>query len=174
MFKDKKILVTGGTGMIGRQLVGLLHGLGAKIRVVSLDTPEGLPQGTEFLKLNLNSFENCLKACEGMEMVFSLVGIKSSAGIVQKRPASIFVPMILFNTNMMEAARVSGVKRYLYTSTNGVYGPAEVFHEDDVWKSFPSEKFVRVKGEVSLAPVDVSNITKRSTPRQQASVGFFC
>jgi len=39
---------------------------------------------------------------------------------------------------MMEAARQAGVKRYLYTSTIGVYSPAEVFYEDDVWKTFPS------------------------------------
>ncbi|MDO8436450.1 MAG: NAD-dependent epimerase/dehydratase family protein, partial [bacterium] len=43
------------------------------------------------------------------------------------------------NTNMMEAARQSGVKRYLYTSSVGVYSPAEIFKEDDVWKTFPSE-----------------------------------
>jgi GDP-L-fucose synthase len=56
-----------------------------------------------------------------------------------KKPASFFVPTILFNTNMMEAARQCGVKRFLYTSTIGVYSPAEVFYEDDVWKTFPSE-----------------------------------
>ena len=40
---------------------------------------------------------------------------------------------------MMEAARRQGVARFLYTSTVGVYAPAEVFKEDDVWKTFPSE-----------------------------------
>jgi GDP-L-fucose synthase len=40
---------------------------------------------------------------------------------------------------MMEAARQADVKWYLYTSTVGVYAPAEVFYEDDVWKTFPSE-----------------------------------
>ncbi len=40
---------------------------------------------------------------------------------------------------MMEAARRQKVSRFLYTSTIGVYAPAEVFHEDDIWKTFPSE-----------------------------------
>jgi GDP-L-fucose synthase len=48
------------------------------------------------------------------------------------------VPMLQFNTNMMEAARKSGAEWYLYTSSVGVYSPAEVFYEDDVWKTFPS------------------------------------
>jgi GDP-L-fucose synthase len=55
-----------------------------------------------------------------------------------KRPASFFVPTVTFNTNMMEAARRQGVERYLFTSSIGVYAPAEVFYEDDVWKTFPS------------------------------------
>jgi GDP-L-fucose synthase len=73
-----------------------------------------------------------------MDFVFHLVGIKGSPLAVKTRPASFFVPVLLFNTNMMEAARVSKVERYLFTSTLGVYAPAKKFNEDDVWKTFPS------------------------------------
>ncbi len=139
IYKDRKILVTGGTGMIGRQLVELLIKEGAKVRIASLDDPSRAIQGTEFMHLNLMIFENCLKACEGMDYVFHLAGIKGSPAMTAKKPASFFVPTISFNTNMMEAARQSNVKKYLYTSTVGVYAPAEIFHEDDVWRTFPSE-----------------------------------
>jgi len=74
-----------------------------------------------------------------MEFVFQLVGIKGSPKMMQERPASCFVPQLLFNTSMMEAARQAGAERYLFTSSIGVYAPAEVFHEDDVWKTMPSE-----------------------------------
>jgi len=40
---------------------------------------------------------------------------------------------------MMEAARRCKAARYLFTSSIGVYAPAEIFYEDDVWKTFPSE-----------------------------------
>ena len=56
----------------------------------------------------------------------------------KEQPADFMVPMLQFNTNMMEAARRAGVKWYLYTSSVGVYHPAEVFREDDVWSTFPS------------------------------------
>jgi GDP-L-fucose synthase len=138
-FKDKKVLVTGGTGMIGRMLVERLLAQGAKVRIASMDDPSRAHPEAEFKKLNLTRFENCLEACNGMEIVFQLVGVKGSPAMTAKRPASFFVPVILFNTNMMEAARQSGVQWYLFTSTVGVYGPAEVFYEDDVWKKFPSE-----------------------------------
>ena len=54
-------------------------------------------------------------------------------------PASFSVPMIQFNANMVEAAYNADVEWFLYTSSVGVYHPAEVFVEDDVWKTFPSE-----------------------------------
>ena len=139
IYKDKKVLVTGGTGMIGRELVKLLVSLGARVRIASLDDASRAHPNAEFMKVDLMNFDNCLKACERMDYVFHLAGIKGSPKMTQEKPASFFVPTILFNTNMMEAARRKKVERYLYTSTIGVYSPAEVFHEEDVWKTFPSE-----------------------------------
>lgn len=138
-YKGKKILVTGGTGLIGQPLVEMLVQTGAKVSVVSLDDPSRAPAGVKFIQADLREFSNCLEVCKNKDIVFHLAGIKGSPLMTKKYPASYFVPTISFNTNMMEAARRQKVKRYLYTSTIGVYSPAEVFHEDDVWKSFPSE-----------------------------------
>lgn len=139
MFKGKKVLVTGGTGLIGRYLVEMLFNEGAQLRIASLDDPSRAHPEAEFYRVNLMEPSNCLKVCDGMDYVFHLAGIKGSPAMTAKKPASFFVPTIIFNTNMMEAARQSGVKKYLFTSTIGVYAPAEVFYEDDVWKTFPSE-----------------------------------
>lgn len=138
-YKDKKVLVTGGTGLIGRPLVEMLIEEGAKVRIASLDDSSRANAEAEFMQLDLTKFENCMNACKDIDCVFHLAGIKGSPKMSKENPASFFVPVILFNTNMMEAARKSNVQRFLYTSTVGVYAPAEVFHEDDVWKSFPSE-----------------------------------
>ena len=73
-----------------------------------------------------------------MDIVFNLAGVKGSPAMANERPASFLVPTITFSYNMMEAARREGVERYLYTSSIGVYAPAEYFREDDVWKTFPS------------------------------------
>jgi len=139
MFRDKKILVTGGTGLIGIPLVEMLVNEGAKVRITSLDDSSRAHVKAEFCRVNLADFNNCKKVCEGMDYVFHLAGIKGSPSMTAKKPASFFVPLLLMNTNMMEAARLAQVERYLYTSTIGVYSPAEIFHEDDVWKSFPSQ-----------------------------------
>jgi GDP-L-fucose synthase len=139
MYKEKKVLVTGGTGLIGRPLVEMLIEKGAQVRIASLDDQSRAHPGAEFIKVDLTKLKNCMEVCDGMDFVFHLAGIKGSPAMTRTRPASFFVPTILFNTNMMESARQCRVKRYLFTSTIGVYAPAEVFFEDDVWETFPSK-----------------------------------
>lgn len=138
-YKGKKVLVTGGTGLIGRPLVEMLVEAGAKVVVVSLDDPSRAPKGVKFIRADLRELSNCMEACRDQEIVFHLAGIKGSPAMTAKQPASFFVPTISFNTNVMEAARKQNVSRFLYTSTIGVYAPDEVFYEEDVWKTFPSE-----------------------------------
>ena len=139
MFKNKKVLVTGGTGMVGRELVQLLHDRGAIIKVVSLDKPLDFTEDVEFIKKDLPDYNNCVEVCKDMDYVFHVAGIKGSTKMSQTRPLDYFLPMIRFNTNMMEASFRQGVKWYLYTSTNGVYAHKDISHADDVWKTFPSE-----------------------------------
>jgi len=138
MFKDQKILVTGGAGMIGRQLVNLLIEKKAQVTVADLNEPNDLPPEVKFIKANLLYFDQCQNICQGQDYVFNLVGIKCSPKVTMEQPADIMGPMMQFNTNMLEAAMKSNVKWYLYTSTVGVYTPAEIFYEDDVWKGSPS------------------------------------
>mgnify|MGYP003113559581 CR=1 FL=1 len=140
MFKNKKVLVAGGVGLIGRQLVELLLSEGADVFVSDLRTPDSdFLNKVKFRKFDLTNYSNCVSVCQGMDYVFNLLCIKGSPKAMKERPASHFVPMILFNTNLMEAAYKCGVKKYLFTSSLAVYEPKETMFEDDVWKSFPSD-----------------------------------
>ena len=138
MFKGKKVLVTGGAGMIGRQLVNILADQGAEITVADITFSSNLPEGVKFEYANLLYFDQCERICKGQDYVFNLVGIKCSPKVTKEQPADIMGPMMQFNTNMLEAAMKADVKWYLYTSTVGVYTPAEILYEDDVWEDSPS------------------------------------
>ena len=137
-FSGKKILVAGGTGLIGRPLVAMLLAAGARVRVVSLDAPSLAPPGAEFVQADLTVMDNGVAACAGMDFVFQLLCARRSAALAAARPAALFVPNILLAVTMMAAARRAGVARYLHASSLAVYAPAPVFNEDDVWTTFPS------------------------------------
>jgi GDP-L-fucose synthase len=138
MFKDKKVLITGGGGMIGRSLINQLIDKECKIYVADLTTPTDLPEGVEHLQVDLRFFDNCMDICKGMNYVFHLAGVKGSPQMAKEQPVDFMVPMLQFNTNMIQAAFEAKVDWFLYTSSVGVYSPADVFFEDSVWSTFPS------------------------------------
>ena len=139
MFKNKNVLVTGGSGMIGRQLVSMLLLEEANVHVVDLNKPINMSDKIIFYNADLKDFVSCKKVCKGMDYIFNLVGIKCSPKVCIERPADIMGPMMQFNTNMLEAAMLEKVQWYLYTSTVGVYEPAEELFEDEVWETQPSK-----------------------------------
>lgn len=129
-FAGRNALVTGGTGMIGREVVRILADAGAHVRIVSLDTLT-VDGRAEHVHADLRSFEVCREVTRDMDFVFHVAGIKGSVEVTKARPASTFVPFLMMNTNLLEAARLNGARKAVYTSTIGTYASHEVFREDD-------------------------------------------
>jgi len=129
-FSGKNVLVTGGTGLIGRQVVDILCNAGANVKISSLDKIN-VNDKAEHIFGDLTSFDFCKEVTRSIDFVFHLAGIKGSVEIVEKKPAIIFVTLLMMNTNVLEACRINKVKKVVYTSTIGVYPSAEVFRESD-------------------------------------------
>ncbi|MGD6968565.1 SDR family oxidoreductase [Rossellomorea vietnamensis] len=122
-------LVTGSAGFIGSNLVEAILKLGYKVRGLDnlstgkkenvqefLDNPN-----YEFIEGDIRDLETCMKACEGVDFVLN----QAAWGSV---PRSIEMPLfyeevnIKGTLNMMEAARQTGVKKFVYASSSSVYG----------------------------------------------------
>ncbi len=129
-FSGKKVLVTGGTGLIGRQVVRLLCDHHALVTVVSLDEVK-VDQRAEHVFADLTELSTCLDVIRGQDFVCHLAGIKGSIDVTMKYPASFLVPLLMFNTNVIEAARRCGIERLVYTSSIGAYSSSEVFVESN-------------------------------------------
>ena len=87
MFKNKNVLVAGGTGLVGIQLIKILNKLGANIYVASLD--KNLFKKNEikkFFKLDLKNIDNCLKITKKIDIVFNLLGVTGSPQTNIRRP----------------------------------------------------------------------------------------
>jgi len=139
-FEGKNALVTGGTGMIGRQVVDILCNAGADVTVVSLDRIQVNDKAKHILG-DLTSFDLCKEVTEGMDFVFHIAGIKGNIDVTKSKPASFFVPLLMFNTNMLEACRINEVGKVVYTSSIGAYSGAEVFKETENLEGPPMDMF---------------------------------
>jgi nucleoside-diphosphate-sugar epimerase len=87
MFKGKSVLVTGGAGMIGRELVTMLLEREANVFVADLKKPQDMKDKVTFVNVDLREYSSCLKICENMDYVFNLVGIKCSPRVCIEEPA---------------------------------------------------------------------------------------
>ncbi len=139
-FSGKNVLVTGGTGLIGRQIVDILCNAGAKVKIVSLDRIK-VNDNAEHVYGDLTSFEFCQDVTKDMDFVFHLAGIKGSIEVTKAKPASFFVPLLMMNTNMLEACRINKVQKVVYTSSIGAYTSAEVFKETENLDGPPMDMF---------------------------------
>tara|TARA_B100001750_G_C15509674_1_gene602753 strand:- start:434 stop:1420 length:987 start_codon:yes stop_codon:yes gene_type:complete len=139
-FHNKNILITGGTGLIGRQVVSILCQVSPNVRVVSLDDII-LDERAEYINADLTDFNTCKELTLDTDYVFHLAGIKGSIEVTKSRPASFFVPILMFNTNILEAARLNKVKKLVYTSSIGAYSSAEVFHENKNLDGIPMDMY---------------------------------
>ena len=139
-FTGKKVLVTGGTGLIGREVSRLLIDLGASVKVVSLDNVELDPR-IEVVFGDLTNLDFCIEQTREIDYVFHLAGVKGSIEVTKAKPANFFVPLLMFNTNVLEAARRNNVEKLVYTSSIGAYSSAEVFVETENRDGSPQDMF---------------------------------
>lgn len=129
-FTSKNVLITGGTGMIGRQIVDILAEIGANIKIVSLDKIR-VSDKAEHIFGDLTDYNFCKEICRDMDFVFHVAGVGASVKTAEVKMASHFVPMLMMDTNVLEACRLNNVKKIVYTSSVGAYAYAEVFKESD-------------------------------------------
>ena len=145
----KHVLVTGAGGFIGHHLVSSLVDEGLWVRGVDIKEPEY--QGTraqEFELLDLRRWDNCLRATRGVEQVYNLAANMGGIGFIHAHKAEIMHDNVLINMHMLEAARLNGVKRYLYTSSACIYpgyrqNSAEVtpLKEEDAYPADPEDGY---------------------------------
>jgi len=144
-----RVLVTGAGGFIGHHLTNYLVQHGYFVRGVDLKTPEYAPtRADEFWLLDLRRWENTLRATEGIDEVYNLAANMGGIGFIESHKAEIMRDSALINLHMLEAARVHGARRFLFSSSACVYPgylqqSPEVtpLREDDAYPADPEDGY---------------------------------
>jgi len=116
-FKNKKILVIGSSGMIGKELIEQLKELGARVEGFDIKEHPG-DDITDSKALEEGIYENY-----NIDYVFHLFGIKGNPKMTKEKPVDFMGPMLLGDTNSILLAQAYGVKKFLYTSSIAVEHP---------------------------------------------------
>jgi len=131
--EGKKVLVTGGAGFIGSNLVEALLNLGASVIVLdNLETGRyenlvGFEKNPlfQFLKGDIRNQEDCLKALDGVDVISHQAALGSVPRSIEFPHNTHAVNATGF-LNMLHAAKEKGVKRFVYASSSSVYGDSTI------------------------------------------------
>jgi len=147
--ESKRVLVTGAGGFIGHHLVSYLKDRGYWVRGVDIKMPEyAASAADEFQLLDLRRWANCLEATRNVDHVYALAADMGGMGFISSHHAEILHNNLLISTHTLDAARVNGVSRYLYTSSACIYPEYKQtetnvvpLKEDDAYPAMPQDAY---------------------------------
>jgi GDP-L-fucose synthase len=120
--KDKNILVTGGSGFVGSNLLKkLLESEANLFATLHESNPTIHDDRIQYIKADLRTSEDCSKALKDIDYVFMCAANTSGAKVMASTPLVHLTPNILMNVQMLEAAYKENVSKFLFISTNTVY-----------------------------------------------------
>ena len=145
----ERVLVTGAGGFIGHHMVKYLVARGCWVRGADLNPPVFEPSPAhEFDLVDLCHADLCLRVTQGVSQVYHLAAELGGSGWNAPERALIARNNTLLNIAILEAARLNGVRRFLFSSSASVYprhlhpqAPFQPAREDDAWPADPQEGY---------------------------------
>lgn len=123
-WNDKKVLVTGGSGFIGSHVSELLVKKGANVSIldhIKKQNIQSIIKQVELIYGNIDDLEIGVKACQNKDIVINMAARVGGIEYNQTHQGSILRENLLIACNMLEAARMAQVERFMEVSSACVY-----------------------------------------------------
>jgi GDP-L-fucose synthase len=129
---NKRILVTGGAGFLGRQVIDQLVQAGAQLDKITVPRSQ---------TLDLRVWENCQRAAAEQDIIIHLAAHVGGIGLNREKPAELFYDNLMMGTQLIHAAYLAGVSKFVCVGTICAYPKFTPvpFKEEDLWEGYPEE-----------------------------------
>lgn len=130
--ENKRILVTGGAGFLGRQVIAQLCQAGASPEKITVSRSQDC---------DLRQMDSCQRAVDQQDVVIHLAAHVGGIGLNREKPAELFYDNLMMGTQLIHAAYEAGVKKFVCVGTICAYPKFTPvpFREDDLWNGYPEE-----------------------------------
>jgi GDP-L-fucose synthase len=130
--KEKKILVTGGAGFLGKEVVKQLYQVGVKPENITI------PRSSD---CDLRILANCQKVVKNQDLVIHLAAHVGGIGLNRDKPAELFYDNLMMGTQLIHSAYQAGVEKFVCLGTICAYPKYTPipFREDNLWNGYPEE-----------------------------------
>ena len=129
---EQRIVVTGGGGFLGRQVVNQLIAAGANPEKITI------PRSKD---CDLRVWENCQRLANKEDLIIHLAAHVGGIGLNREKPAELFYDNLMMGTQLIHAAYLAGVQKFVCVGTICAYPKFTPvpFREDDLWSGYPEE-----------------------------------
>ncbi|HIK19254.1 MAG TPA: GDP-L-fucose synthase [Leptolyngbyaceae cyanobacterium M33_DOE_097] len=130
--KGQRILVTGGAGFLGKQVIAQLRAAGADPDKITV------PRSRD---CDLRVWENCQRIVDQQDIVIHLAAHVGGIGLNREKPAELFYDNLMMGAQLIHAAYQAGVKKFTCVGTICAYPKFTPvpFKEEDLWNGYPEE-----------------------------------
>jgi len=131
-WSDKRILLTGGAGFFGTQVIHQLQQKGVSLKDIVIPRSKSI---------DLRKWENCVRVVKDCDIVIHLAAKVGGIGFNQNFPGQLFYDNAVMGIQMIEAARQEGVGKCVIVGTICAYPKFTPvpFKEDNLWNGYPEE-----------------------------------
>jgi GDP-L-fucose synthase len=129
---NKRIVVTGGAGFLGKQVVDQLCQAGAEPEKITV------PRSRD---RDLRRWENCQAVVKEQDIIIHLAAHVGGIGLNREKPAELFYDNLMMGAQLIHAAQEAGVEKFVCVGTICAYPKFTPvpFKEEDLWNGYPEE-----------------------------------